>query len=56
MPPRLLGSAPTLATATPPLRTMVSVGGKRTPISARTDRALIEAEASAARWNAVRIA
>ena len=43
-----------LPTATPPLRTMVSIGGKRTPLSARSDRALIEAEQSAARWNALR--
>lgn len=42
------------STATPPLRVMVSVGGKRTPLSARTDRALIDAEQAAARWNALR--
>ena len=45
-----------LPTCTPPLRVMVSVGGTRTPLSARTDRALIEAEQDAARWNAVRVA
>jgi hypothetical protein len=43
-----------LPTATPPLRVMVSVGGKRTPLSARTDKALIQSEQDAARWNALR--
>lgn len=43
-----------LPTQTPPLRTMVSVGGKRTPLSARSDKALILAEQDAARWNQLR--
>jgi len=48
-----LGS--TLPIEVPALRAVAHVGGKRTPLSARSDRALMEGERDAARWNRLRI-
>lgn len=54
MPDGIATLRPCLPSQTPPLRTMVSIGGARMALSARTDRALIEAEQACARWSQVR--